>query len=139
MEYIALLDSLEQDPEQGTPLGNRCFKIRIAITSKGKGKSGGARVIIHVAVTNEVVFLLDIYDKSEQENISEKEWAKHLRKFFRRQFWKRERKAGKDLIRKERQPRDLTASEMNKSFWQILFVLSPYFLLVSGQKSPMPN
>jgi|GEM_PF-1651813 len=31
------------------------------------------------------------------------EWAKHLRKFFRRQFWKGERKAGKELIRKERQ------------------------------------
>ena len=73
MEYIALLDSLEQDPEQGTPLGNHCFKIRIAIASKGKGKSGGARVIIHVVLTNEVVFLLDIYDKSEQENISEKD------------------------------------------------------------------
>jgi hypothetical protein len=71
VEYIALLDSLEHDPEQGTPLGNRCFKIRIAIASKGK--SGGARVIIHVVVTDKVVFLLDIYDKSEQANISEKE------------------------------------------------------------------
>ncbi len=79
MEYIALLDSLEQDPEQGTPLGNHCFKIRIAIASKGKGKSGGARVIIHVVVTNEVVFLLDIYNKSEQENISEKELAELLK------------------------------------------------------------
>lgn len=79
MEYIALLDSLEQDPEQGTPLGNNCFKIRIAIASKGKGKSGGARVIIHVVVTNEVVFLLDIYNKSEQESISEKELAELLK------------------------------------------------------------
>ena len=79
MEYIALLDGLEQDPEQGTPLGNHCFKIRIAIASKGKGKSGGARVIIHVVVTNEVVFLLDIYDKSEQDSISEKELAELLR------------------------------------------------------------
>jgi hypothetical protein len=79
MEYIALLDSLEQDPEQGTPLGNNCYKIRIAIASKGKGKSGGARVIIHVVVTNEVVFLLDIYNKSEQESISEKELAELLK------------------------------------------------------------
>jgi hypothetical protein len=30
------------------------------------------------------------------------EWAKHLRKFLRRHFWKGERKAGKELIRKER-------------------------------------
>lgn len=79
MEYIALLDSLEQDPEQGTPIGNHCFKIRIAIASKGKGKSGGARVIIHVVVTDKSVFLLDIYDKSEQENISEKELAELLK------------------------------------------------------------
>jgi len=29
------------------------------------------------------------------------EWAKHLRKFLRRQFWKKERRAGKKVIRKE--------------------------------------
>ena len=74
-----MLDSLEQDPEQGTPLGNHCFKIRIAISSKGKGKSGGARVIIHVVVTDKVVFLLDIYDKSEQDSVSEKELASLLK------------------------------------------------------------
>ena len=60
-------------------MGNNCFKIRIAIASKGKGKSGGARVIIHVVVTNEVVFLLDIYNKSEQESISEKELVELLK------------------------------------------------------------
>ena len=79
MEYVSLLDSLEQDPEQGTSLGNHCFKIRIAIASKGKGKSGGARVIIHVVVTDKIVFLLDIYDKSEQANISERELAELLK------------------------------------------------------------
>lgn len=79
MEYVALLDSLEKNPEQGTPLGNRCFKIRIAIASKGKAKSGGARVIIHVVVADKVVFLLDIYDKSGQESISEKELAELLK------------------------------------------------------------
>jgi hypothetical protein len=30
-----------------------------------------------------------------------KEWAKHLRKFLRRQFWKSERRAGQNVIRKE--------------------------------------
>ena len=72
-EYIALLDSLEVEPEQGTPLGNHCFKIRLAIASKGKGKSGGARVITHIFVEGSKVFLLTIYDKSEKENISVKE------------------------------------------------------------------
>lgn len=79
MEYVTLLDSLEQDPEQGTPLGNHCFKIRISIASKGKGKSGGGRVIIHVVVTDKVIFLLDIYDKSEQDSVSEKELAALLK------------------------------------------------------------
>lgn len=79
IEFIELLDSLEEEPEQGTPIGNHCFKIRIAIASKGKGKSGGARVIIHVVIKDKIVFLLDIYDKSEQANISEKELAELLK------------------------------------------------------------
>lgn len=78
-EFIALVDSLEENPEQGTPIGNGCYKIRLAITSKGKGKSGGARVIIHVVITDKVVFLLDIYDKSEQANISDKELTQLLK------------------------------------------------------------
>jgi len=38
-------DSLKESPIQGKPLGKDCYKIRMAITSKGKGKSGGARII----------------------------------------------------------------------------------------------
>jgi hypothetical protein len=38
------------------------------------------------------------------------EWAKHLRKVFRKRFWKGERKAGKNLIRQERQNLDSTSS-----------------------------
>lgn len=72
-EYGSLLDSLEKNPMQGTPLGNNCFKIRMAIASKGKGKSGGARIITCVVVHYTAVYLLDIYDKSEQDSISDKE------------------------------------------------------------------
>ena len=72
-EYIALIDSLETNPEQGTAIGNNCFKIRMAIASKGKGKSGGARVITYVLVEGATVFLLDMYDKSEQSTITDKE------------------------------------------------------------------
>jgi len=46
---------------------------RLAIASKGRGKSSGARVITHFYVENETVFLLAIYDKSEQDDISDKE------------------------------------------------------------------
>lgn len=65
-----LLQSLSTDPMQGTSLGRNCFKIRLAIKSKGKGKSGGARVISCVIVVTETIVLLSIYDKSEIENIS---------------------------------------------------------------------
>jgi len=72
-EYNALVENLEENPEKGIPLGNNCFKIRLAIASKGRGKSGGARVITHFYVENDTVFLLAIYDKSEQIIISENE------------------------------------------------------------------
>ena len=64
---------LSANPSLGTPLGHQCFKIRLSITSKGKGKSGGARLITHVRVTSGRIFLLSIYDKSEHENISNQE------------------------------------------------------------------
>ena len=54
-------------------MGQDSFKIRIAIASKGKGKSGGARVITHVRVVAERVYLLTFYDKSEQDALSDKE------------------------------------------------------------------
>lgn len=78
-EFAQLLENLEQDPAQGTKLGNNCFKIRIAITSKGKGKSGGARVITNFVITEETVFLISIYDKSEKENITDKELIELLK------------------------------------------------------------
>lgn len=72
-EYIALIESLIQNPEQGIPLGKNCFKIRIGINSKGKGKSGGARVITCVQVTDSSVYLLTMYDKSEKDTTPENE------------------------------------------------------------------
>jgi hypothetical protein len=72
-EFAELLESLEQEPEQGINLGNNCYKIRIAIASKGKGKSGGARVITNFVIAEETVFLISIYDKSDKENLTDKE------------------------------------------------------------------
>ena len=70
-EYADLILSLKQDPFQGTPIGKDCYKIRIAIASKGKGKSGGARVITYVYVIGYTIFLLSIYDKSERPDIAD--------------------------------------------------------------------
>lgn len=72
-EFAELLKSLEEEPEQGTNLGNNCYKIRIAIASKGKGKSGGARVITNFIIAENTVFLISIYDKSEKQILTDKE------------------------------------------------------------------
>jgi len=57
----------------GTPLGKDCFKIRLAIKSKNKGKSGGARVITHLHINAQNIYLLSIYDKADKDSISDKE------------------------------------------------------------------
>lgn len=71
-----LIESIQENPMQGTDLGNRLRKIRLAITSKGKGQSGGSRVITYAITVQEdgiEVTLLTIYDKSDRENVSDKE------------------------------------------------------------------
>ena len=72
-DLASVIDELAQNPTLGTPIGKDCYKLRISIASKGKGKSGGARVITFVRIIKQTVFLMDIYDKSEQPNISDKE------------------------------------------------------------------
>ncbi|MEI7978408.1 MAG: type II toxin-antitoxin system RelE/ParE family toxin [Bacteroidota bacterium] len=72
-EFIELVNELKENPIKGISLGNNCYKIRLAIASKGKGKSGGARVISHIKVIENTVFLLTIFDKSEQESLSDNE------------------------------------------------------------------
>ncbi|MET4081350.1 hypothetical protein ABIB40_001296 [Pedobacter sp. UYP30] len=72
-EFAYLVEMLEQEPTHGISLGNNCYKIRIAIASKGKGKSGGGRVITNFIISENTVFLMSIYDKSEKENLSDKE------------------------------------------------------------------
>ena len=67
-------ESLQKDPFQGSNLGKGVKKVRMAIASKGKGKSGGARVITYnlQQVDNTIqIDLLTIYDKSEISNVSD--------------------------------------------------------------------
>ena len=72
-DLAILFESLEKNPEQGTFLGKNCYKIRLSISSKNKGKSGGARIITNIVIAEETVFLLSIYDKSEKDNLTDKE------------------------------------------------------------------
>jgi mRNA-degrading endonuclease RelE of RelBE toxin-antitoxin system len=62
---------LQATPNVGTSLGNSTFKIRIAIKSKGTGKSGGARVITYVVTENKQVYLLTIYDKADLDSVDD--------------------------------------------------------------------
>jgi mRNA-degrading endonuclease RelE of RelBE toxin-antitoxin system len=72
-DLLNLISTLKKNPNQGIALGHNCFKIRLSIQSKGKGKSGGARVISCVISINKEVFLLNIYDKAEKDSISKAE------------------------------------------------------------------
>lgn len=79
-----LHDQLLVDPYTGSSLGKSLYKIRLKISSKAKGKSGGARIITFVEtdvigfaeqISKEeiIVNLISIYDKSEVGSLSDKE------------------------------------------------------------------
>ena len=82
-KYRSLLDDLEQfkkellkNPGMGDDLGHNTRKIRMAVASKNKGKSGGARIItfdVVVDFNNTDIYLITIYDKGERDSISRKE------------------------------------------------------------------
>lgn len=72
-ELAELFSKLEENPTIGTPLGNDIYKIRLAIASKNKGKSGGARVLSFVKVTQTTVLLFSIYSKGEVGNLTSKQ------------------------------------------------------------------
>ena len=78
-DYATLLASLQDNPQQGSSLGRDCFKIRMAISSKKTGKSGGARVITCVKIENETIHLLSIFDKSEKATITNAELTELLK------------------------------------------------------------
>jgi len=84
IELKELESQLIKNPRLGIKIHENIYKIRIAVKSKGKGKSGGLSVITFLTeIKNEqdldendqdiTVYLLTIYDKSNMENISEKE------------------------------------------------------------------
>lgn len=81
-DYKRLLDELQQNPLTGADLGRGLRKVRMTIAAKGKGKSGGARVITLLLAYNEEeaeIGLLYIYDKSERESLIDSELTALLR------------------------------------------------------------
>lgn len=90
-DLLKLEKEVTENPKQGTLLGHNAYKIRLKISSKGKGKSGGARVIslvettligeVNVVADDFTVNLITIYDKADTANITDKE-LKNLIKAF---------------------------------------------------------
>ena len=69
-DYKELIKELTANPKMGIDLGEGYRKVRMAISSKGKGKSGGSRVItLDMVERNGNLYLLYIYDKSETDNV----------------------------------------------------------------------
>jgi len=70
---------LADNPEMGTPLGSNMYKIRMSITSKARGKSGGARIITCVVYKREQILLAEIYDKADYDTVDEQKILKNLK------------------------------------------------------------
>ena len=74
-DYGVFIESLKANPLQGKSLGGGVYKIRFSISSKAKGKSGGARILTYnvkkVNPEKYIVVLMSIYDKSEMDNVSD--------------------------------------------------------------------
>ncbi len=71
-ELLQLESELKNNPVLGISLGHQVFKIRVGVKSKGGGKSGGMRVLTYVITKDKEVYLLTIYDKSEQDSVDNK-------------------------------------------------------------------
>ena len=61
---------MEKNPKHGVPLAQGLYKVRIKNSDNNKGKSAGYRVITYSVIENEI-FLVDIYSKSQMENLAE--------------------------------------------------------------------
>ena len=67
------LSSINTKEDLGTELKSHVFKVRVANSNKNKGKSAGYRLISYLAIVENELHLLYIYDKSKLVNVTEKE------------------------------------------------------------------
>ena len=82
-DLMGLVWQLNENPSLGTDLGGGLHKIRMAISSKGQGKSGGSRIIdfvVSAPMDNVEVNLIAIYDKSERSTLKNNEIVSYLKK-----------------------------------------------------------
>ncbi len=80
-DFFHLSQSLKKDPITGNDyLGKDCYKVRMQISDKNTGESGGARVIIQIKIVDKRVYVLSVYDKSHKGDLLENELDKLLKK-----------------------------------------------------------
>lgn len=71
-DFLEFTSGLKENPLQGAEIAPGIRKIRMAISSKGRGKSGGARVITYTMLISEVsgiIYMIDIYDKADYSTV----------------------------------------------------------------------
>ena len=83
-DYASFLNGLKANSLMGVDMGGEIRNVQMAITSKGRGKSAGARAITYNIITHTMqegrVVLVTIYDKSEQTNVTKREIVSRLKK-----------------------------------------------------------
>jgi len=77
-DLCTLEEELTTNPDRGTYIGSNCYKIRVANSSIPTGKSGGFRVIYYKKIKH-TIYLMDIYSKSDMENITDEKILEILR------------------------------------------------------------
>lgn len=84
-DFLDLEKELLKNPKLGEDLGAGLYKIRLANKDKVKGKSAGYRIITYLVEEQELIFtiyLLKIYDKSEESTISKSVLVKLVKSVF---------------------------------------------------------
>lgn len=77
-----LVADLIKNPYLGKAYGSNIYKVRLSDESKGKGKSGGFRVMyyhLNISDNGVDILLMNIYDKSEKSTIKKSEALKSLK------------------------------------------------------------
>jgi hypothetical protein len=71
-DFQNVIDNIEKELALADDLGEGFRKIRINIKSKGKGSSGGGRIITYetiIAINNKSVLFALIYNKGDYDNV----------------------------------------------------------------------
>jgi len=85
LEIQQLEEILVKQPDTGISLGGGIYKVRIACETKGKGKSGGFRIITYLVderLDGTDIYLITMYDKAEESSIKTSQLKKIIRKIF---------------------------------------------------------